>query len=214
MAGSRKPDPDEDEADAEAEAFPDPYPGTAGTAGTDEDEPDETPDGARSDPVRARPGRLRLGRKPQAEKAKRPPRTRVRSAAKTLAVVEGELAGGIAAAAIPISIALPVTGLVTMQQAPSIAAAVVALAETNPAVKKALLAAGGSFPYLDLGRAGGAIVLAAMVDRGVMRPDAMPAQALGVTDAYMAIYPQTDGGQDTAPVVPLFAPPPSVDTMI
>ena len=121
-------------------------------------------------------------------------------------------------------LALPTTGHVIAARSELIASATVKLAQTNPAVMRALSSVGGAGAYMELGTSAGAIVLALAVDRAGMTPDAMLPDMLGVTDSYLATHEDPDvanrvaaaraaaagAGQVVAGVPPTGPPPPRV----
>jgi len=149
--------------------------------------------------------RPRKPRKPRPEKAPGtvrtlPPKGKARDA------LRDDLAAGVAAIGIAASLGLPTTGHVIAGRATPIADATLKLAETNPAVAAALVATSTGMTYLDLGTHAGAILVALMVDRGVMDPYAFPAATLGVSQAWEETHPDDVAGPPAGHVVPGPAP--------
>ena len=100
---------------------------------------------------------------------------------------------------------LPVTGLVLAGNSEKFGRAVVRLAQSNPAVLRALKQASNATPWLELAQIAAAVAVAVAVDSGAMPADALPAQYLGVTEAAEMIAEQAE----QQPPAGTFGPPPA-----
>lgn len=160
-------------------------------------------------------GRPRRARKPKPVKlassstAPELPKGKARDA------LTADLAAGVAALGIAVGLGLPTTGYVVADRSEGIAAATVKLAETNEAVRRALLATNTGMTYLDLGTHTGAILVAVMVDRGLLDPYSFPSSGLKVTGAWEATHPELlDGAPASSSPAPDWRSAPPVPAFV
>lgn len=100
--------------------------------------------------------------------------------------------------------AAPVTGIVIIDDSDRFAKAVCRLAEGRPEILKALEKASEVAPWVEVGKMFVRIFVAVGVDLGRISPDHLSAQTLGVTEAYLKVYPEAAEGEQGME----FAPPP------
>jgi hypothetical protein len=103
--------------------------------------------------------------------------------------------------------AAPVTGYVIVDDSDRFAKAICRLAEGRPEVLKALEKASDVAPWVEVGKTFIKIFVAVGVDLNRISPDHISAQTLGVTEAYIKIYPEASEGEQGMEFVP---PPPAL----